>query len=256
MWSSRTPSGSPARPPSRSSGRPSRPPRPPRTRAAGGLHGRRRARCHRQPEAEPECTQRERDRLDDRVGRPARHPPSAPMLSARPTSVTRRSDRTRTTNPETSAPSAVAPASAPERDPLLVRAAVEHPIDEHRAADDRGREAVPREQRDERGRAEGARAGTGAGRGTGRSTRRPRTTVRTVPTTASEQDAGVTRRVEARAAMLAIRQGQADEAGGQRAGRTGRPERRPPGPRGAASPSRRRRPRRGSARRMPIGTLM
>ena len=35
------------------------------------------------------------------------------MLSARPTSVASRSDRTRSANPETSAPTAVAPASAP-----------------------------------------------------------------------------------------------------------------------------------------------
>ena len=51
-------------------------------------------------------------------------------------------------NPDTRAPTAVAPASDAEREALLVRAAVQHPVDEHRGADDRRREAVAGERRD------------------------------------------------------------------------------------------------------------
>ena len=71
------------------------------------------------------------------------------MLSASPTSVTSRSDSTRSANPETSAPTAVAAGERAEREALLVGAAVEHAVDEDGAADDRGRERVAGEQRDE-----------------------------------------------------------------------------------------------------------
>ena len=112
-----------------------------------------------------------------RRGRPARHHDE--RARSRPParcSVTRRSDRIRTTNPDTSAPTAVAAGERAERQALLVGPAVEHAVDEHRAADDRRREAVARQRRDRRSprRSRACRNSRGSRNGSG--TRSPRTT--------------------------------------------------------------------------------
>ena len=165
------------------------PERPP----AGRLDRGRRPGRHRQPESETERAERQGDRLDRGLGRPARPcAASPPMLNASPTSVTRRSDRTRTARPESERAEGGRAGKGAEGEPLLVGSAVEDPVDEDRPADDRRRERVAGQQRDERGGGEGPDAGTAAGRGTGRATRSPRTTKIMVRSAAAASSPAVT----------------------------------------------------------------
>ena len=76
------------------------------------------------------------------------------MLSTIPTSATSRSGTDAHDEARHERPDRGRPGQRAERQPLVVRAAVEDPVDEDRAADDRGREGIAGQQRDERGRAE------------------------------------------------------------------------------------------------------
>ena len=73
------------------------------------------------------------------------------MLSASPMSVTSLSDRTRTASPDSEGSDGGRAGQGAQRESLLVGTAVEHAIDEHRPADDRGRERVAGQERHQRG---------------------------------------------------------------------------------------------------------
>ena len=131
------------------------------------LDRRGRSRRHREPEAEPEHGEREGD-----FGRPtswasSRTSPQRDDQGSRPTSVTARSDSSRTTKPDSERPDRRCAGERPECDALLIRPAVEHAVDEYRAADDRRREAVAGEQPRRAPPSRTPRFGTAAGRGTG-----------------------------------------------------------------------------------------
>ncbi len=80
---------------------------------------------------------------------------TSPTIEApSPTSVTMRSDRSRTANPDTSAPHRGREPEGAEREALLVGTAVQDAVHEHRAAHDRRREPVAGQRRHEGGRGE------------------------------------------------------------------------------------------------------
>ena len=157
LASSRRRSGSTRRSPSRSSARRSRSRWPSRTTpgrpisTAAVLRG-----VTVSPKPSPNSAERQPDRRDRDLRRPARTSGRAPPRDrTSPTSVT---------TPQRQGPDREAADERPdgrrrrqgaEREPLVVRAAVEDAVDEHRPADDRGREGEAGEQRDERGGAEG-----------------------------------------------------------------------------------------------------
>ena len=118
---------------------------------AGGLDGCGRSRRDRQTEPQPEPGEREGHVL--RSMSPASRrtwPATRRWRGASPTTVTRRRPVRRTRKPETRAPTAVAPASAPRARRCSIRSAVQHPVDEHRAPDDRRGERIAGQQRDQR----------------------------------------------------------------------------------------------------------
>ena len=128
--------------------------RRPERATPGRLHGRGRARGDGQPEPEPERAEPERDGLEARLRRPARHREEAADAQRQPAER----DEPERDDPDDEArgerPDRGRAGQRPEREALLVRTAVQDPVDEHRATDDRGRERVARQQGHERGRRE------------------------------------------------------------------------------------------------------
>ena len=216
----------------------------------GRLHGRGRARRHGQPEPEPEGAEPERDGLEARLRRPARHREEAGDAEREPAER----DEPERDDPDDEArrecPDRRRAGQRPERETLLVRAAVQDPVHEHRATDDRGRERIARQQRHERGRRE--RHAPEEARVEERVVRcaEPRTTAATgrqrrQPKERERDDQRVQRRP---GDVLRARGGSARAA--RRRGRRRRSRRRRcrSALRDAASPSRVRQPRRGPAR--------
>ena len=97
------------------------------------------------PKPAPNTASGDRGAADRRVRRSSRPSATRPTIDApRPISVTSRSDSSRTAKPGHEGADRRRAGERPEREPLLVGPAVQHPVDEHRAADDRRREAVAR----------------------------------------------------------------------------------------------------------------
>ena len=122
------------------------------------FHGRRRARRHRQPEPEPEGREGDGDVGDRGLGRPRRHPPQRADAQPQPDERDPAQRQDAHGEPRYERTDRHRARQRPEGDPLLVRAAVEHPVDEDGAADDRRREGVAGEERDEGCGREGAGA--------------------------------------------------------------------------------------------------
>ena len=169
---------------------------------------------HGQPEAEAEDGEQPATSPRPRGRRPGRHPDERARCPgrARRAVITRRPSQRRT-KPRSERPDRRRAGERAEGDPLDVRAAVEDPVDEDGAADDRRREAVAGQERDERRRGEGRATGTSCGSRKGlrvpRSRATPARPIATSADGAADEPAGPPGRVARD--LLAAGQGEREE---------------------------------------------